>query len=74
MESVSVSRQIDGSIESISSAIHDVKPFMKAAGFDEVIVDGSTIIVANQVGPIHIELTLKIRDVDGAALFYEQID
>ncbi len=45
---------------------------MRAAGFDEVEVDGDTIHVANQVGPIQIELTLALVDNLDAVLTYEQ--
>ncbi|MFB6131289.1 MAG: SRPBCC family protein [Salinigranum sp.] len=72
MASVTVSRQIDGDVDAVTAAANDVEPFMRAAGFDDVAVDGTTVEVANDVGPVHIELTLELLDDSKAALAYEQ--
>ncbi|WP_254544933.1 SRPBCC family protein [Halomarina pelagica] len=72
MNSVSVTRQLNASPAALRDAILDLEPFMRAAGFDEVEVDGDTIHVANQVGPIQIELTLALVDNLDAVLTYEQ--
>lgn len=72
MNSVSITRQLNASPAALRDAILDLEPFMRAAGFDEVEVDGDTIHVANQVGPIQIELTLALVDNLDAVLTYEQ--
>lgn len=74
MQSVTVTRTFDKPPESLRAAIRDIEPFMRAAGFDTVTVEGSTIEVTNQVGVAKIELTLRIVDNSDAALTYEQVD
>lgn len=73
METVSVSRTIGASASEISEAMHDLEPFMKAAGFDEVTVDGEEFTIENSVGLLTISLDLRLVD-DEAALTYEQVD
>ena len=79
MHSVTVTRTIDSDPEAIAEAMTDVGPFMTAAGFDEVAVDGDRIEVANAVGIATIELTLERVDTDAlekphadGAFAYEQ--
>lgn len=72
MNSVSVSRRLDAPTTTVRDAMFDLEPFVRSAGFDEVTVDGDTINVANQVGPIRIELTLAIVDDPAGDLTYEQ--
>lgn len=73
METVSVSRTIDASREEISAAMHDIEPFMRAAGFDNVTVDGDEFTIENSVGLLTISLDLRLVD-RGAELAYEQVD
>ena len=73
MESVSLSRSFEGSREVVAEAMTDLRPFMEAAGFDEVRVDGERIEIANHVGLLSIELTLRVVESDGV-LAYEQVD
>lgn len=72
MESVTLSRTLDVPPNAVRDAIHDVGPFTKAAGFDDVTVDGTRIEVANQVGVATIELTLRLIDDPESTLAYEQ--
>lgn len=74
MQSVTISRRFDADPQAVRDAMEDVGPFMKAAGFDEVDVDGETIRVENQVGIATIELTLVLLDNDESDLAYEQVD
>lgn len=74
MQSVTVTRTFGKPPTSLCAGIRDVEPFMRAAGFDTVTVEGNTIEVANQVGIAEIELTLRIVDEPDTALTYEQID
>lgn len=74
MQSVTVSRQIDKSPQSLRVAIQDIEPFMRAAGFDSVTVHGNSIDVSNTVGIAEIELSLQIFDDSDNALSYEQVD
>jgi hypothetical protein len=73
MESVSLSRSFEGSRAVVEDAMLDLGPFMEAAGFDEVRVEGDIIEIANHVGLLTIELSLRVVDSDGV-LAYEQVD
>ncbi len=73
MESVSLSRSFEGSRAVVADAMGDLQPFMEAAGFSEVFVDGDRIEIHNDVGLLSIELTLRCFD-DDALLAYEQVD
>ncbi|GAB6859983.1 SRPBCC family protein [Haloplanus litoreus] len=74
METVTVSRTISAPESTLSDAITDVEPFMRAAGFDEVVVEGDEIRITNRVGIAEIQLTLGIIDLPDAVLAYEQCD
>jgi len=76
MKSVTVSRTIEAPIEAVREAILDVEPFMLAAGFDEVHVDGDEIRLVNRVGIATLELSLERYDDPDpdAALAYEQVE
>jgi len=72
MEEVTIRRVLSAPPDAVREAIQDLKPFMKASGFDQVDVDGDFLHVANQVGIAMIELTLEIVDHPNADLAYEQ--
>ena len=72
MRTVTVARTIAAPVEAVREAILDVEPFMRAAGFDEVTVDGDAIHLTNRVGIATIELELERVDDPAAALAYEQ--
>jgi carbon monoxide dehydrogenase subunit G len=72
MQTVTVTRTIDAPLAAVRDAITDVEPFMRAAGFDEVTVDGDDIHIANRVGIATIELDLERVDAPDAVLAYEQ--
>jgi len=74
MATVSVSRTIAGSASAVSEAITDVEPFMLAAGFDEVTVDGDEIHLVNRVGIAELELSLERIEDPEAVLAYEQVE
>lgn len=74
MERVRVSRRVDADPGRLRAAVTDVEPFMRAAGFDEVTVDGDTIAITNHLGLLTIELDLRLLDDREAALAYEQLD
>lgn len=48
METVTVTDTLDADIDRIRAAVTDVGPFMRAAQFDEVSVDGSVVRITNQ--------------------------
>lgn len=73
METVSLSRTIGAPETVVREHVLDLKPFMEAAGFDEVTVDGDRIDISNSVGLLTIDLTLRVVDTD-ALLAYEQVD
>jgi len=72
MDSVTVSRTIAAPRPAIRDAVTDLEPFMLAAGFDEVDVDGDEMRVTNRVGIATIELTLERVDDPDGILAYEQ--
>jgi len=71
MESVSLTRTVPADPETVTDLITDVEPFMRAAGFDEVALDGDDLDIKNRVGLFEIELALEIVETD-AVLRYEQ--
>ncbi|WP_115863944.1 SRPBCC family protein [Halorussus litoreus] len=72
MDSVTVSRQLDAHPDEVAELVTELEPFVRAAGFDEVAVDGEEIRVANEVRPKRIELVLDTYDAPGTVLAYEQ--
>lgn len=72
MNTVTVSRHLDASPEAVRERVSDVEPFVRAGGFDEVLVDGDRIELTNRVGIATIELTLERFDADDAVLAYRQ--
>jgi len=74
MHSVSVSREVAAPPDAIRERMQDVGAFMRAAAFDEVVVEGDRIELENGVGIATIELTLELIDEPGAALAYRQRD
>jgi len=72
MQTISVSSTIAAPAESVRETILDIEPFVRAAGFDEVAVDGERIHVANSVGIADIELELEVVEASDAVLAYEQ--
>jgi uncharacterized radical SAM superfamily Fe-S cluster-containing enzyme len=74
MESVTANRTVPGSVSSVREAMLELEPFTRAAGFDEVSVDGRTIHVANDVGLTEISLELEVLADTDTTLAYEQRD
>ncbi|MFB6184143.1 MAG: SRPBCC family protein [Haloarculaceae archaeon] len=74
MQTVSVTRTIDADRDAVEAAMLDVEPFMEAAGFDAVRLDGDALHIENGVGLATIELDLTIVDREGAVLAYVQDD
>ena len=71
--SVTVTRTIPTPVERVREAIADVETFMRAAGFDEVGLDGDRLRIANTAGMfLEIELDLELVERSDAALAYEQ--
>jgi hypothetical protein len=73
METVSLSRSFEGDIDTVREAMLDLGPFMEAAGFDEVAVDGEEMTITNHVGLLTIELDLRCVETEHV-LAYEQVD
>lgn len=74
MQSVTVTRHLAAPPPEVRERIQDLEPFMAAAGFDEVDVDGDYIGLAKAVGLLQIELDLEVVDREGADLAYVQRD
>lgn len=73
MESVTLSRSIQAGREPIEQRMNDLGPFMEAAGFDTVTVDGDRMTIENDVGLLSISLTLRLLETDDV-LAYEQVE
>lgn len=73
METVTVDRTIDAPEPVVRDHVTDLQPFMEAAGFDGVTVDGDEFEIVNSVGLLTIELTLRVLDSE-AVLAYRQVD
>lgn len=74
MQTVTVTRTIDAPPEAVERELAALEPFMAAAGFTEVHVDGDRIDIRNAVGFLAIELTLDVVEREGASLAYVQRD
>lgn len=72
MESVTLTRQFDASPAVLEGAITDVEPFMRAAGFDEVVVAAGSVTLRQSLGLANLELVLVERDDAEGTLAYEQ--
>lgn len=59
MQTVTMTQTISAPPEAVREVIMNLEPFTRAAGFDEVVVDGRTIHVANTVGIADISLELE---------------
>jgi len=74
METVTVTETLDGDPDRLREAITDVGPFMRAAEFDDVAVDGDIVRITNHVGLATLELELVVVEDSDAVLAYEQRD
>lgn len=74
MQTVTVTRTIPASTDAVRDAMLNLEPFTRAAGFDDVTVDGGAIHVANRVGIAEIELELAVVEDPDATLVIEQRD
>jgi len=72
MNSVSVSREIAAPPDAVRERMDDLEAFMRAAAFDEVVVEGDRIELENGVGIATIELSLELIEEPDAALAYRQ--
>lgn len=72
MNTVTRSRTIDAPPSDVADAMGDLEPFMAAAGFDEVDVEGDRIRLAKLLGFARIELDLVRIERPDATLAYEQ--
>lgn len=63
METVSVSRTFDSPPDAVREVIlADVPAFIRASGFDSVLIDGEEITVSREIGIATFELTLEERE------------
>lgn len=74
METIELTHTIDAPRESVASAIDDLEPFMRAAGFDEVTLDGDELTIAKAVGLLRISLDLELFDDGDTVLAYRQVE
>lgn len=72
MKTVSVDREFGAPADRVRSVLGDTTAFSDAAGFD-VERDGDQFELTKRVALAQIELDVRIRDDETAALAYEQI-
>lgn len=72
MDSVTLSRRVAAEPAAVRERVRDVEPFVRAGGFDEVVVDGDRVEITNRVGIATIELTLELFEDPDAVLAYRQ--
>ena len=72
MTNVSVTDVLDEDAETVRERMHDVEAFVRASGFDETRRDGDRVEVANEVGPVTIELIFELYEEPDAELAYRQ--
>ncbi|WP_256301428.1 SRPBCC family protein [Haloarchaeobius salinus] len=74
MNTVSLSRSVEGSADSVRDAMADLEAFTEAAGFDGVVVDGDTVHITNHVGLLELTLDLVVTTDERETLELEQTD
>ena len=74
METIELTHTVDAPREPVASAVDDLEPFMRAAGFDEVTLDGDELTIAKAVGLLRISLDLELFDEADTVLAYRQVD
>lgn len=74
MESITLSRALSAPVEEVRDLVLDVEPFMRAAGFDTVVLDGDSLTIGKGFALASIELDLRLVDDSDAVLAYEQAD
>lgn len=72
MQTASVSRSVDAPPAAVRDVLAETGPSVRAAGFDEVTVDGSTVEVRKRVGLAELSLTLEAVADPDAAVVHEQ--
>lgn len=74
METLEVSRVVDATEDDLAALMTDLVPFMRAAGFDEVSLDGDELTIKKSVGLLRISLDLELFETADAVLAYRQQD
>ena len=74
MNTVTLSRSVDGSAESVREAIGDLQAFTEAAGFDGVTVEDDVVTITNHVGLLELQLELVVTRDEPETLVLEQRD
>lgn len=74
MESITLSRTVGAPPNEVRPLIEHVEPFMRAAGFDAVALDGDRLTIENGFAIARIELDLRLVDDPDTVLAYEQVD
>ena len=74
MNSVSLSRSVDRSVQSVRESMADLEAFTEAAGFDEVVVEGDTVTITNHVGLLELSLDLVVVEDEPESLVLELTD
>lgn len=74
METISLSRTLAAPPDEVRELIQDLEPFMLAAGFSTVEIEGDEMTISKGFAMASIELHLRLLDEADTILAYEQID
>ncbi|MFB6183457.1 MAG: SRPBCC family protein [Haloarculaceae archaeon] len=71
MESLTVSRTLDATVDDVADVMGDTESFVRASGYDEVRTEGGRLHIENRVGIANLELVARIVE-EGPSLEYVQ--
>lgn len=74
MQSITISRDLAASPDEVRSLVQDVEPFMRAAGFSTVEVEGDSLTIGKGFAVAKIQLDLRLLEEPDSILAYEQVD
>jgi hypothetical protein len=74
MQSITISRDLSASPDEVRPLVQDVEPFMRAAGFSTVEVDGDSLTIGKGFAVAKIQLDLRLLEEPDTVLAYEQAD
>jgi ribosome-associated toxin RatA of RatAB toxin-antitoxin module len=74
MHSITIARELAAPPDEVRELVQDVEPFMRAAGFSTVEVDGVALTIGKGFAVAKLELDLRLLEEPDTVLAYEQVD